>query len=276
MVFGDSPMPNAYNKGVGTAYYLDFNPINNSVVYLYPEYRTEEIPLSYINHGFIGKFDSRFQDRLMLLKNALNWRSVGSVDSIQEGSTYCGWEYFVEYKDGPDYKYYSVTQAVSDTLDMFFDFLRDLENSKWTRVSLNPKLVHIDDEVVVSLTRCGLYDKLEVPYLFPQCDSGVDFTKLAGRWRTVGPNHRSTEKNKFYSHTLNSDSTFRLHKYNNGKLEELTRGTYSIDSKALQIHYLSSDGNKMTQIISQLSDSCLSGFQIVNQNGKKQVKWNRY
>jgi hypothetical protein len=213
---GDALTPNAYNKGMGVKYYSYFNFSTDSLVYLYPEYREIDDQLSYVNHGFQGKLDnSNFRDTLIQLIHALDRRNVGSVSIIEEGSRYCGWEYYVEYKVGTDLKYYCVTAGVNDTLDRFFDFFQNLQNYDWRKVPVDPQIVNIDKEVVAAFKRYGSYDSLEIPYPFPLCDSEIDFTKLVGRWRTVGNDHRSTRRDWFYSYTLNADRTFAIQKYSN-------------------------------------------------------------
>ncbi len=277
IINGDAIKPNAYNKGLGMDYYSYFDLHSDSLLYLYPEF-TESIDRNVlVNHAFKGKLDNaKFRDTVLHLFYSLDWRPVGSIHNIPDGSVNCGWEYYVEFNVGEKIKYYVVTAGVSDTLDRFLNFFQRLEHSAWTKQTINPNIINIDNEVVAEMKRFGSYDKREVPYLFPECDNGIDFTKLVGRWRKVGTDYHSTKKDRFLSYTLNSDRTFALQRYTGGKSKVIVKGTYSIDLKAAKIFYEDAKGNKMTQTVSQLTDSCFSVNQTSYGGGSSSIKLNRY
>ncbi len=230
IINGDAIKPNAYNKGLGMNYYSYFDLRSDSLFYLYPEF-TESIDRNIlVNHAFKGKLDNpKFRDTLQQLFYSLDWRPVGSIHNMHEGSVYCGWEYYVELRVGENIKCYAVTAGVSDTLDRFLNFFQRLEHSAWTKQSINPNIINIDNEVVAEMKRLEYYDKREVPYLFQECDNEIDFKKLVGRWRKVGTDYHSTNKDRFLSYTLNSDLTFAIQRYTGGESKVIVRGTYSID-----------------------------------------------
>ena len=278
IVMGDALKPNAYNKGIGTLFYSYFNLSTDSLFYIYPQFsETDDSSPSYVNHAYQGMLNNpAFRDTLEQLIQSLEWRPSGIIDSIPEGAMYSGGEFYIEFPVKDKVKYYSVTYAVSDTLDRFFEFFLRLRHSPWDKVTADPKGVDIDREVVTALKRYGAYEELEVPYLFPECDSGINFSKLFGRWRTVGNNYHSTQKDRFMLYTLNPDRTFTIQKYRDGEFEDVVKGTYSVDVAAMKIFYTSSKGHKMTQTIAQLTDSCFSGTQTLQDTKSSKIKFNRY
>lgn len=278
IVLGDAHEPNAYNKGIGAHYYSYFNLRTDSIFYMYPQFQeTEDYSLSHINHAYKGMLNnSKFKDTLQQLIQALNWRPIGSIDNISNGSTYSGWTFYVEYRMKDTLKYYTVSASISDTLDWFYDFFISLENAAWDKIVANPKDLDIDSEVVSAMKMHGFYEGLDIPYLFPECDSGVDFSKLIGRWRSVGNSYHSTKKNLFMLLTFNPERTFLVQKYMNGELEDVFKGTYTFDEISRKIYYTSTTGSRMYHAVKQLTDSCFSGIEHVQENGKHNIKFNRY
>jgi|GEM_PF-4840295 len=259
-IYGKSLKPNAFNKGAGIDYYAYYEPRTDSLFYLYPELKVINNHSINVHHAFKGKLDHvKFRDTLRFLVNALNWRPAGDIArNTSEGSAYCGWHYSVEFKMGDNIKSYSVTAAINDTLDHFFDFFERLEHTNWSKKPVNPAILDIDKEVVAQLKLNGTYDQIEVPYLFPACDSGIDFTKLTGRWRQVGEDYWSTDKHNFQSYTFNPDKTFVMQSHRNGTTKHFVKGTYSVDAKAKKIVFRNKKGAKLYLTIYQLTDSCMS------------------
>jgi hypothetical protein len=282
-ITAESLNPTVYNKGIGVHYYSYFDLTTDSVIYLYPEFSTLEENAanygkhSYVNKAFTGKFDkTNFKDSLKQLINALNWRPTGIIHNIPEGSTYCAWEYNVEFRIGEQVKNYTVTAGVSDTLDSFFDFFQQLEYAPWDKSPADPRMVNIDQEVVNEMKSLGVYEKIELPYFFPDCDTTIDFSKLVGRWRSVGEYYHTTRKNNFRCYTFNQDQTFLIQNFHSGKFEDLIFDTYTVDTNKKSILFPNGNGSMHTYTITQLTDSCMYGIQKIHNGPTYNLRFNRY
>ncbi len=277
VINGDTQIPNEYNKGVGILFYAYFDLIKDSLFFLYPEYSGEMERDQYRHHAYEAKLENtKLRDTLLQLIHALKWRPSGLLTNIPETATYCGWEYFVEFNNGGKVRYYNITAGISDTLDRFIDIVTNLEKPVFAKKPADPKRVNIDKEVVAEMKLFGVYDNRAIPYRFPECDSGIDFSHLTGIWRTVGTDYRNTKRDRFVTYTLYPDKTFIIKQYKDGVYTELVRGTYSVNTKTRKILYKPIDGEEMTQLITQLSDSCFSVFETYPENRKRTKYFNRY
>ncbi len=173
-----------YNRGYGLGNYLYYEPQRDSLTYRNLIYiKNDSIKYETFVTNLKG---SHFDDSLNILIEALGKYASGyTYDTTDDGATYCGPTYYIEYKKGNKITYYGVAYGDNDTLNRFCDVYSKTDFTDLKRTYINNSLIHAEREVIGALKMLGEYDKLPEPHIPQACNGGIEKQKIVGTWRQI-------------------------------------------------------------------------------------------
>lgn len=197
----------AYNKGLGIANYAYYNPQTDS--FLYRELRDTDPTGLNLNQykTYTGILNNPvYVDTMLNLLQALSKYKNGKIpEDHPDGGTYCGPEFYVEYRDGKGEHFNLFILENNDTLDQFSAFFHRLPSLSWQKKLVSNNIVKADTEVVTAVKKLGLYEKQQTPYIPLPCEPGIDKNKIYGSWRMVNNGH--WEPDTYYKTTFKRNGT---------------------------------------------------------------------
>ena len=164
VVFGPADSLTNYNKGVGLSMYSYMDLNTDSIIYRF----VSNIEPKYQYTTYIGRIKDLNQNDSIIgaisaLKHILNGVIKETVQPIPN-STYCGSEFYIEYRYGAKEKYVFYLESKLDKrLEKFNRYFYKLQSNHWISKVVNNNLINSDSIAIPALKRIGYYDSLAAP-----------------------------------------------------------------------------------------------------------------
>jgi hypothetical protein len=254
ITFSDADSVTLYNKGQGLFRYLYYNPKKDSVILRIPVCIERD---TVIYKTSIGQFNNHhYLDTLLSAVKTLRQENVGIIPlrGNYGDAGYSGPTFYFEFKDKHGLFYYYFQLDINDTLNRFSDFFHRLDELSWKRESVKNSLINSDSETVSAFKRLGVYEKIDGPYIPLSCESGIDFSKIYGNWRSVGNKH-NRELKRYLKLTLSNNGTFSFVRLPTDSSSIIVSGTFSLNAKRNTVTLNRNQSKRIYQIL-KLSETC--------------------
>ena len=251
----------AYNKGLGLINYAYYDLHKDSLIYrdlsnVNPERETREYKT------YVGRLaNRRYLDTIRMLVQVLKRHKNGIIpDTIPEGSTYCGPEFYVEFADSKGLHYNLFILDGNDSLSHFRHFFYRLPALPWQKNEVGNGMVNADREIVHAMNRLGVYEKREIPFIPQLCETAFDTKKIVGTWRRVGS--RYEEKTNYYTKiTIGKNGAYARERIEDDMSISHKRGRYFLNQQDSTLT-ISADSATYRYKIEKLTDLCFEALSM--------------
>lgn len=261
ITFSDADSVTLYNKGRGLFRYLYYNPKKDSVILRVPVHIHSDT-VTYKTS--IGQFNNkRYLDTLLSAVKTLRRESVGVVpdrSGYSGDAGYSGPTFYFEFKDKHGLFYYNFQLDINDTLNRFSDFFHRLDELSWKRGTVKNSLINSDSETVTAFKRLGVYEKIDGHYVPLPCESGIDFSKIYGNWRSVG-NKYNWELKRYLKLTLSNNGTFSFVRLPTDSSSIIVSGTFILNAKRNTVTLNRNQSKRIYKIL-KLSETCFEYIDV--------------
>jgi hypothetical protein len=263
-----------YNKGLGLNNYAYYDFGKDSLIYRYVidvdlerdmnEYKT------YVGH----LADPQYLDTIRNLIQFLKGYGNGIIfDTIPDGDTYCGPEFYVEFEDSEGLHYNLFTLNGNDTLSQFSNFFYRLPTRPWQKKEVGNGMVRADNEIVHAMNRLGLYEKRQTPLIPQLCEEAIDLTKILGTWRKVESRYEDTTS--YYTKiTFGKNGAYTREEVENNKSKTRKQGRYILNSKDSTFVVIT-DTVTLKYKIEKLTDHCFEAMRMSGMDGTRLLRLRR-
>jgi len=240
-----------YNKGMGMYQYILYHPGSDSLLLRTPLSLEEKSYATYAGLLNSQKVRDTFEQLISALRK---YPHPITFDTTNTGDTYCGPDYYAEFRDSEGIKYYNFIYGTDEELNRFSDFFDRQPRLKWKGKKVSNNRVDVDREVVGAMIRLGVYQSFPAPYVPLACDSSIDKAKLPGAWRPLTVFSEGNEKN-YTRFTLGKEGKYRTEKIRDGDVTLEGEGTYTLSQDGT-LFTMTSEGKTARYQVIRLTRTC--------------------
>lgn len=248
---------NDYNKGLGVYWLLSHDFNTDSSITRFPVSIDPTVFKTYV-----GEFNNAYLDTLINTIEFLKKFPNGPIPVKDSTSTYCGPEFYLEFKDADGVHFYNFIVEDDPPVNAFSHFFYRVNRLDWTKKEVNNSIVDSDKEAVNAAVKAGFYNEIYPHYVSALCGEGINLSMLQGSWRIAGHRRVDTyKKNEFtkdgyyYYERIEQDSS--VYKF---------AAKYTLDTNQKLIT-LYKDGSTKKLKILKLTEDCLE-FEYVKEKYK--------